>query len=155
MSVTLDQQLYRTAVQTFEDLAFLLPLPDQPPATDPADTWASVTFRGPFSGRLLLGCHRGTLETLAANMLGDSAPPSQGQQLDALREVANVLCGNLLPAIAGTQAVFRMEAPVVSQGPLSPREDQPVASAQLSLVEGSAQVMLYVDASAAWQVKPA
>jgi hypothetical protein len=146
MTATIDQELYRTAVQTFEDLAFLLPIPDEGPAPACPLTWVSVTFRGPFSGRILVGCSEGVLQAVAANMLGDSDAPSPTQQLDALREVANVLCGNLLPKIAGTQAIFRMEAPALCEEPPTCTEAQPAACARVCLMEGCAQVSLFLDA---------
>jgi len=154
MTAQLSQELYRAAARTFEDLAFLLPMQGDPASTDGQQAWAFVAFSGPFSGRVAVGCPRQMLVPLAANMLGDGDVPALGQQLDALREVANVVCGNLLPAIAGTQAVFRMEAPHVVQGGLPALSDQPVARAHLQLHEGWAQVLLYMDAAPAGQATP-
>jgi len=41
---------------------------------------------------------------------GLAEPPSPAEQRDALHEVANVICGSLLPAIAGTDQVFTLAA---------------------------------------------
>jgi hypothetical protein len=52
---------------------------------------------------------------LAVNMLGldDDVQVSPADQKDALREMLNIICGNLLPALAGDQAVFDIEAPEI------------------------------------------
>jgi CheY-specific phosphatase CheX len=154
MTAQLSQELYRAAARTFEDLAFLLPMPGDPSSAEGEQAWASVAFSGPFSGRVAVGCPTQMLVPLAANMLGDGDIPPLGQQLDALSEVANVVCGNLLPAIAGTQAIFRMEAPHVVQGDLPRQIDEPVARTHLQLHEGWAQVLLYMDAAPAGQATP-
>jgi hypothetical protein len=147
MPVALDQELYRAAARTFEDLAFLLPDPGEAADAPEANVWAAVDFRGPFCGRLAVGCSQDMLAPLAANMLGEGEAPSVGQQLDALSEVANVLCGNLLPAIGGTQAVFRMGAPqVCHESPCCGA--QPAAHTHVDLHEGWAQVLLFMDQGA-------
>jgi chemotaxis protein CheY-P-specific phosphatase CheC len=54
------------------------------------------------------------LKELSANMLGvDDEETTKDQRHDALKETMNILCGNLLPAIAGKEAVFDIGAPKI------------------------------------------
>ena len=151
MTSALNKELYRAAALTFEQLSFMLPMPDDtegeaPPAVEIV---AAVSFQGPFSGRLLVGAPRALLPALAANMLGEDEVQNEVQQLDALAEVANVICGNLLPALAGVEAVFDFEAPQVFESVLLTADERPTAEIVIILDEGAAQVALHVDSRAA------
>jgi hypothetical protein len=140
----LEAALYAAAMLTFEQLGFMFAIseqevrawdgdapardtadapdvPEPPDATDSVEAVAGVPFWGPVSGRLEVVAAGGLLPALAANMLGEDAPPSRETQRDALGEVANVICGNALPAIAGAAAVFRLGPPQVIDG--APRAD--------------------------------
>ena len=105
--------LSRAATESFETLAFcfveLGPL--EPFSPDEVDGVVVVAFRGPFSGALALQLSGGILATLTANMLGLDETPSPELQLDALGEAANVICGNVLPRVAGPSAMFSLGAP--------------------------------------------
>ena len=99
--------------RTLEGLALMFLVPaEQSPEADMA-VGAEVAFHGPVEGRLLLAASEGVLCELATNMLGldADAPPTEHQE-DALRELGNVICGNLLPALYGAEAVFHIDAPV-------------------------------------------
>lgn len=150
MNEALTRELYRAAALTFEQLSFMLPVPDDgegdgPPAVE---IIAAVSFRGPFSGRVLVGAPRAFLPALAANMLGEDEVRSEVQQLDALAEVANVICGNLLPALVGVEAVFDFEAPQVFESALLSTDERPTAEIVITLDEGAARVALHVDGHA-------
>ena len=57
-----------------------------------------------------------TAQELTENMLGldeGEAEISSDDQADALKETINVICGNLLPAIAGKDAVFDIQPPEI------------------------------------------
>lgn len=144
MKPRLDETLASVAEQTFESLAFMFPMEDEAPA-DPARPrlTSAVPFSGPFGGSLAVTVDEAALPMLAANMLGldPDSPPTRVQQEDALREMANVICGNLLPAIAGTEAVFYVGAPEIAAGPSA----APVASAHLALDAGPVDLALAVE----------
>lgn len=74
-------------------------------------------FQGPFSGHMELIVPRGMCEELAANVLG--LEPDDEVVLrapfDALKELLNVTCGNVLTRIAGDQPVFDLTIPTVEQ----------------------------------------
>ena len=108
-----------------------------------------MSFCGPFGGEVVVAVSADLLSAIAANMLGDEQRVSPAQELDALGEVANVVCGNLLPAIAGEQAAFRIGAPEVAAGPGLPWADAPPsAHVYMDLDGGQADLWLFLEAAA-------
>ncbi len=148
MPITMEQSLSQTTAATFEELAMLFPDPD--PSIEqievPLDVTVSVEFRGPFSGRLVLSASSCVLPAIAANMLGEAGSRLAPLQRDALGELANVICGNLLPAIGGAEAVFHLSAPRVHEaGETASRdEDAPSATTQFGVEDGRVASTLYV-----------
>ncbi len=143
------EALTRAAVLTFEKLAFLLPDQDLNAQQKAAGNEARVTvpFKGPFQGSLVVRIYGGVLPLLTANMLGETTRPDERTQQDALGELANVICGNALPSIAGSKEVFHLGAPQVERYRGSPwGQDHGPASAQISLglEEGRAEVALHI-----------
>ena len=92
-------------VDTLEKLAFLFAVPLEGPAPEDTRELATVRvrFSGPLCGGMQLSLSRPVLAELAGNMLGadDASALSADEQHDALRELVNVICGNLLPLIGG------------------------------------------------------
>ena len=109
--------LTRVAGETLEQLAFIFSFPEEERDTleDDSLVATSVSFAGPFSGTLVMTISAQILQELTANMLGmdDEEEIALDQQHDALKETINVICGNLLPAIAGKKAVFDLDAPKI------------------------------------------
>jgi hypothetical protein len=137
MTPPLSQVLSAVTGETLEKLAFLFASPLEGPAKAdwPELQAVRVAFTGPFCGRLDLGLSAAVLAELAANMLGadDGAQLSADERCDALKELANIVCGNLLPAIGGIAAEFNIEAPRIM-----PRAGEEPAEAEslLSLENG-------------------
>ncbi len=131
MGSTMDQSLSRTTAATFEELALLVPEYALSPEQDAAalDVTVSVDFRGPFRGRLVVRASACLLPTIASNMLGEAGSRQPPLQRDALGEIANVICGNVLPAIAGAEAVFHLSAPRVHDANETPSRDGDAPSA--------------------------
>jgi CheY-specific phosphatase CheX len=147
MNQPLDQILSAAAEQTFETLTFMCTLPpeDSPPASVAPAAMVAVDFDGPFAGQLVVGVSASMLPAIAANMLGlePDAAPTNEQRRDALKELANVICGNLLPRIAGAKAVFNVRAPsFVVEDPA--RRGAQVGAAVLMLDTGVVHLALYV-----------
>jgi hypothetical protein len=157
----LERALRHATLRTFEEMAFAIPIdgPSSSPlplgaASRPAGQGrdegslptaaAQVTFAGPFTGKVVLAVEEAMLPGLAANMLGVDEAPTAAEQSDALGELTNVLCGNLLPMIAGSQHVFLLDAPTpaleVDSGP-------PLGRIELALDSGTVLVSLYSDPS--------
>ncbi len=106
--------LSKIAGDSLEKLAFMFFVPDafrEPIPFQDAVT-AEVSFSGIFSGRLAVVMSEPALKELAANMLGiDTEEVEQNHLDDALKETANIICGNWLPVVGGDQEVFHIAAP--------------------------------------------
>ena len=141
----MEQALMQAAILTFEELGFVFLSPDTDGGVvgDINSATVTVDFRGEFPGKLVLRVENQMLPTLAANLLGeDETEVSEELQRDALGELANVVCGNALPAIAGKQAVFRLNAPQFSTEAFI---EKPSAMVNLNSDEGRADVLLYLN----------
>ncbi len=142
MSKKLETELFKAATLTFEELGFLLPTPeiDEQQLNAQVEAAESVDFDGPFSGKLLVRVCGGLLPIITANMLGEEDVPSKSLQYDALGEIANVICGNMLPGLAGSKDVLHVSAPKMSESIDLP----PVAEVQVGLGLGRADLLLFV-----------
>ncbi len=148
MPSTTVQSLSRATTSTFEELALLFPeqvlSPEQ--AAAPLNVAVTVEFRGHARGRLVLRASSSILPEVTANMLGSDASRQAPLQRDALGELCNVICGNVLPDIAGAAAVFHLSAPVVHEGDaiISRDEDSPAARLQFGVEAGRVEALLYL-----------
>ena len=118
-----------------------------------------VNFIGPFSGALVLNISRSVLPELASNMLGidESGPISIDHQQDALQEIANVVCGRLLPLIGGREAEFAIDQPQIIEANSSGNEHslpETVAQVKLDLDEGMCVMTLAVDGTLPERLTP-
>ena len=147
-NLLLSETLYKTTAEMLEQLAmmFLIPPEEATPPPSPAVKTVHIMFTGPFSGRLMLSASQCVLPALAGNMLGldDTTSPSADQQLDALMEFANVVCGNLLPAITGTSLVYHVSAPQLADDTVE-SDSPPAQSARLYVNEGIVDVAIFID----------
>jgi hypothetical protein len=146
---SLETAIYRTGAAIFEELVFLFPTAELEDAQReaPARAAAEVAFSGPLNGRLVVVACGEVLPQLAENMLGEDGSHPEQVQRDALGEVANVICGNLLPALSDTKAVFRLDAPRVSAGAgdgVTPGAAAPSAEVRIGLDGGRADLRLYL-----------
>ncbi len=127
MPETLTSPLLEAATETFESLAYLFAEPgitDDIPGED-VEGVVAVAFSGPSHGGVIMQLSGGVLPALAANMLGLDDPTSGHDQRDALGEAANVICGNVLPRVAGSAAVFALGSHSCS--PAGPTPSNPSA----------------------------
>ena len=110
---SMEKELRAATIRAFEESAFLMPvlgaeLPDDRAAPDEV---VRVPFEGPLTGEFVLEVYGGVAAVLAANMLGTNEAPTRLTQLDAVCEMANVVCGNVLPRLSGSPRAFRIGAP--------------------------------------------
>ena len=143
MNKKLETELYKAATLAFEELGFLLPSLEvnEQQLNAQVEAAASVEFDGPFSGKLLVRICGGILPTITANMMGEEEVPSRSLQYDALTEITNVICGNMLPGIAGSTGIFHVSVPKMDESfNLLP----PVVEMQLGLGQGRADLLLFV-----------
>lgn len=152
---TFDELLFQIAEMTFGELAFMLVLPEEgQPLGETSPPWGyagHVDFTGPFDGQLCCVITADLLDPLAANMLGidlDEDLPEGVQKEDALKELLNVIAGNLLPAIAGDEEVFHIAGPVLLDQPRLPLTvvgKEHVGRCEMTLDSGRAALSLFVD----------
>ena len=146
--------LQTASTSTFESLALLLPEP-RPSAEQLAAPLAHgvrVAFAGPLVGALAVRVSDDVARALAANMLGvDAVRGADAERVvrDALGEVANVICGNLLPELAGRVAVFQLGAPEPIAAAPAAGDVPPAAAVTLGIDAGRAEVALHVAPAAA------
>ena len=144
MMQALESVLLDVLETTCETLAFMFPVPPPEQATDEPATSVRVRFEGPISGRLALAAPDGMLAILAANMLAvDPSDVTDEQRLDALKELCNVVCGNLLPRLVGPTPVFHVGTP--EPGPAGPMDDANAISVRAWLDDGWLQAIATVD----------
>ena len=114
MTSQLQSELLKAASSTFEKLGFVFPEPDpdEEQREAPLTYAARVVFHGPVDGALDVRVSEDVAAEVAANMLGrfDLADPKLQQ--DALGEIANVVCGNIVPVLGRPEDVFNLDTPV-------------------------------------------
>jgi CheY-specific phosphatase CheX len=117
LSQTHRQILFNTVEKVLEEAAFaLVDLPDaeQDEERAPeAEMASAVEFSGFFAGATALIAPVSLARIFAANMMGleEDDPEADGKMSDALGELMNMICGNLLPQIAGRRPEFKILAP--------------------------------------------
>jgi CheY-specific phosphatase CheX len=113
MPESLSSPLADAASETLESLAYCFAERVDASAVPAADVdgVVAVAFAGEAHGGVVLQLSGGILPTMAGNMLGRDEPTSPDDQRDALGEAANVICGNVLPRVAGLAAVFALGVP--------------------------------------------
>lgn len=118
MPVEFAPQLNTVFADVVQNLAFMFAdevppseLPEQ--AADPI--MASVAYRGHASGTLRILTIGAIRNVLAANVLGldESDPEAAIKGDDALKELANVTCGQLLTILHGDKPVFDITPPTL------------------------------------------
>ena len=150
MNDKLGNKLSGIVIKTLEQLAYVFfSRADADADLSSAESMAaSVSFTGPFSGRLTMDMTPSAVRELTANMLGeDESHITAEQQQDALKEAINILCGNFLPAIGGSQTIFNIDAPkILSKGESGEKEGQrPMAVANLSADDALCEISFFVD----------
>lgn len=148
-SLQLQTTLYSATASTFEALALLCPSAElsREQRLVPLAGSVRVTFEGPLRGYLLLGVTEDVLEAAATNMLARDDAPGSPLQRDAVCELANVICGSLLPQVAGRRALFRLGVPEwlgAPDGALPPQEAAATSQTHVGLDDGRAEVAFHV-----------
>jgi CheY-specific phosphatase CheX len=148
MNAAISARLAEVATDTLERLAFLFASPavDASAAEAAAMETVRVDFNGGFTGGLELSLSASVLAELAANMLGadEGQALSADEQRDALKELVNIVCGNLLPAIAGRAEEFAIGTPYPAAADGHGWET-PVAVSHLVLEKGVCRLRMRVD----------
>lgn len=100
--------------EVLADMAFMFPGPP-PEEPLPAGGWleCAIGYRGPHQGDLRLRCPARLALVVASNLLDldPEAAASARQAADALKELLNVICGQLVIMLYGRQAAFDLDIP--------------------------------------------
>jgi chemotaxis protein CheY-P-specific phosphatase CheC len=100
------------------NLAFMF-TDDDLPEVEVDEVWFETTIRyeGPTQGRLRLYCAQSFMTTLAGNLLGVDPDDSEAdiKSVDAVKELMNILCGQLVTQFYGADAVFNLSIPECNQ----------------------------------------
>lgn len=108
--------LTETAMKIFEEAAFaLIDGVEREEEREKQEQIATkVSFQGPKTGTLYVKLDTQLAVMFAENMLGldPGDPDAVNKGADALKELANMICGNLLPVVYGVEKEFKVLAPV-------------------------------------------
>lgn len=111
--------------QALETMAFLTILPEDEDMIVPQTTMlAEMSFSGPKEGTIQILTGPDFAEIIAEN-IGAMDEVNDDMRIDALKELANVTCGLLVPIIASAESdVFDLTVPAVKNGQDTPEWDQ-------------------------------
>lgn len=111
-------QIEQVFTDVLETIAFMFGDAVAPGELDPGAEpclCASMQFMGPSKGSISIAAPGGICPELASNIMGldmdDEVSEEQGQ--DALKELLNVACGQLLTNLDGDQVVYDLTIPEI------------------------------------------
>lgn len=100
--------------EVLANLAFMF-TDDEQTEVSPGDVWleTTISYKGPAVGTLRFRCTRSFSVLLAANLLGvDAEEATAAQQCeDAVREFMNIVCGQFVTAMHGSEDVYDLTIP--------------------------------------------
>lgn len=109
--------------EVLADLAFMF-TDEEVDGASASGSWLEtvITYRGPKSGTLKLRCPKRFAALLASNLLGTDASSSKAENEgeDAVKEFMNIVCGQLVTSLYGTEHVFNLSIPAVVELPDAP-----------------------------------
>lgn len=149
MKKQIENVLKESTIKTFEDICFIYQVPElkDDQKNLALEAAAEVKYRGNFTGKLVIETRGGLFSAIAANMLSNDVPDAQ-QKKDALGEVANIICGNVVPSLGRSEPEYKIESPrSLNKDDLLKGEKQgkPLAEITLNFNQGRADIKLFVD----------
>ena len=100
------------------DLAFMFSEEDDTHLL-PGDEWleTSINYKGTVSGTLRFWCSRSFSVILASNLLGidPEDEDASSQARDAAKEFMNIICGQFVTAVHGTDSVYELSIPQIEE----------------------------------------
>ena len=137
--------LTTTLSKVLANLAFMFTDDDEfaPPV---GERWleTTISYEGPVSGTLRLTCTRTFATQLAANLLGVESCEkiTEQEQDDAVKELVNVICGQHITDVYGTEDVFNLTIPEVLEPSTTPvLRDPEAAPEEMALLSVDGQWM--------------
>ena len=103
-----------------------------------------ISYEGPSRGALRLRCTREFAQLLAGNLLGIDPQDQEDDEVgeDAVKEFMNIVCGQLVTALHGTEDIFNLTIPEIRQLSETPDFDHDSALETISLSVESHRVEL-------------
>jgi CheY-specific phosphatase CheX len=148
MNYKVSNALTQAAVLTFQKIGLLGLIRDVVPRNTitTLTSGVAVNFHGDRHGTVMLNLSPELLPIITENYMGDHEAPSEELQIDALGEVANTICGNIIPMIYGKSLVIRLDAPeYVAFSSIH----KSAGDIRLEFDEGHADVSLYLNEAVA------
>ena len=150
MKQAIKKILYQVTEDVLGKLAFMFTFPEDERELIESNSvlTASVSFEGLYKGTLVMIISDHVLPELTGNMLGieEDETTTSEQQHDALKELINVICGNLLPEIAGKEAIFKVGMPRIFLNQIPSFTGlTSVSSAKLAIEDGECDIHLYIE----------
>jgi chemotaxis protein CheY-P-specific phosphatase CheC len=108
---------------------------------------AEVKYQNDFNGKLVIEARGGLFSAIAANMLSNDVPNAQ-QKRDALGEIANIICGNIVPSLGRGRREYKIESPIFLNKDELLKEEKlgkPLAEITLNFNQGRADIKFFVD----------
>ena len=149
MKKQIENVLKESTIKTFEDICFIYQVPElkDDQKNLALEAAAEVKFRGNFTGKLVIETRGGLFSAIASNMLSNEVPSIQ-QKKDALGEVANIICGNVVPSLGRSEPEYKIESPICLNTDDLLKEDKqekPLAEVTLNFNQGRADIKLFVN----------
>lgn len=150
MKTRIENALKEATIRTFEDTCFMYLVPELKDAQkDMAlEAAAEVKYKGDYTGKLIIETRGGLFSAIATNMLSNEIPNEQ-QKKDALGEIANIICGNVVPSLGRKSgAGYKIESPkFLDKDELLKDEEKtkPLAEIVFNFKEGRADIKIFVD----------
>lgn len=141
------------AYQTFEITCYMFPVDEDELEDMGIDTsvdqdemvTSMVTFQGAAEGAMLISASEDLYEALAANMLGVDSVDHEEKDA-ALCEIANIICGNIVPYFAKNGNICIINPPQISDKndlELYNNEDYEHEQLRVFVDEGIAEISIF------------
>lgn len=143
MNSELRAAIYRAATVTFNAFSRKSLREGLPKTSNGDPVSVAIEFTGPRKGKVEVNIWEDALGDLAASMFDQTVPPPFDDQLDAIREVTNVIAGNVVSSLDSTSP-FSLGLPKVQHtGPTAVVD--PSAVADFALGSGRVTVRLFME----------
>lgn len=155
MSNLFRYKIFEAAVNTFERNCFMFPL-DESEVEDVVDAESAlanicsvVKFHGAAKGGTKVRTSNELMRALGANMLGIDRPNPQ-EKREALCEIANIICGNIVPVFSTESDICYLEPPKIVKCPSCSFEESSNHKSETVCIymdEGMAQIEVYYEST--------
>jgi CheY-specific phosphatase CheX len=148
MKTKIEKVLEEASVNTFEDICFMYQAPELNDIQKnlKLEAASEVKYKGDYTGKLLIETRGNLFSAIAANILSKDAP-SLREKKDALGEITNIICGNVVTSLGRSKLGYRIESPkAIKKDDLLKEKGQekPLVKITLNFNEGRADIKFFV-----------